>query len=222
MKKIKEKINLISTNIEKKVFTIEELTSLQPIRSLPFVLKVPRAGGNLELTVIFQEVSNLLREKLRIQASMEVSSWVRLQEKENKEKYGEDLGELDSSLYMESFNVAANTFYDLLVLHSALRDAETFAPALSIDELGKLLSFSQQSDLGMKYMEFCAGFEPSKVDLASVEACIEMAKKKETDAWDLYTNHGLVTVLLALTTLAKRFQPSQSEPSSGGTPSEQP
>jgi hypothetical protein len=180
---------------------LEALLSTTPVLSP--ALEVTIHGQKVE--VMFRELSQNLKERLRVQAIGWVEDQRRHVEKETGVEWrdvGIDLQELRADRW------------DLLLLHAAMRDPKTKEEACSLNWLEDRLGSEEHKFLASKYHEFELGLSPDRVTQEDIDLLIADLKKNAPDLVSLWRRYGFLTVYASLLYMVDQSQTSPIESSS--------
>jgi hypothetical protein len=173
----------------------------EPIYSDPFDVTIKgRTVG-----AVFAEISQRQKDRLRIQAVMEVQHQRASEEEKNAARFG-DWAE-------EFFEVATTNTWQALMLEHVLRREDSHDTPLITRDVFELLPAGTILDLSLRFEQWEAGLSPSTVTDEKIKEFIEGVKKNLPPS-ALWRRFGSSTLWGSLLFLVGQQSTSPTEPSS--------
>jgi hypothetical protein len=173
----------------------------EPIFSDPFEVEIK---GRTVLAV-FAEISGRQKDRLRIQAVMEIQTQRSAEEEKNVARFGE--------WSEEFFEVATQNTWAALILQEVLRDADNHEKPLFSRDVFELIPAGTVLDLSLRFEQWEAGLSPAMVTEEKIREFIE-AVKKNLPASALWRHYGSSILWGSLRFLVEQQSTYQTEASS--------
>lgn len=188
------------TDLQKTRFSLLDFGP-DPIFSDPFDLTIKGKA----VSAVLAELSQRTKDRLRIQAVMEVQ----MERQSAEDKAGSVFGEWTA----EFFETCVTNTWIALMLQAALRDAEDPSSHLVDRSVFELIPSGTITDLAQRFEQFEAGLSPSNVTQEKIQDFIE-AVKKNLPPSALWRRFGTSTLWGSLLFLVEQLSTSPTEASS--------
>jgi len=172
-----------------------------PIFSDPFDLTIK----GKQVTAVLAEISQREKDRLRIQAIMEVQ----MERQSAEEKAGSVFGDWTA----EFFETCVTNTWISLMLQRSLRDAEDPKQCLVDRSVFELIPSGIITDVAQRFEQFEAGLSPATVTQEKIQDFIE-AVKKNLPPSALWRRFGTSTLWGSLLFLVEQLSTCQIAPSS--------
>lgn len=181
-----------------------------PYASPPFRVRLRKTEPRW---VVFVELSQVMKDRLYIQAISEVQAEIAQSAAASGSEWVDVSQELDS---------LRKNRLGILMLQAAMRDPkDTDKEAFTRSQLEQRLSTEEYNSLALRMKEFEFGLDPDNITAEDIERFEEDLKKNELGPKELWGFYGTSMLLAYIIFSASQHETSPTEPSSDGTSSEE-